>query len=183
MKTCFTAMALGYLFLSSSILFSQSNALHESLHRASFSLAGEESTLPQFFIMQSRFITYEADGVRSNEDVVTLYLQTETKKEGNRILTTYKCKKFSFKFGKGQLLFVPSLANWSYKLSEDTSGIDEKGQVFGIPHSKFDNLMDNAGKPVPPDKSYMVYNTFIDFHSFCNVFAKKTLSGDRKSVV
>lgn len=56
--------------------------------------------------------------------------------------------------------------------------IDEKKQIFGINHSKLENLKDIIGKPIAQDKSYHIYNTFIDFHSFCNVFADRTTDGN-----
>jgi hypothetical protein len=41
----------------------------------------------------------------------------------------------------------------------------------------FENLTDSAGKPLPSDQTYHVYNAFIDFHSFCNVFAERAANG------
>jgi len=46
--------------------------------------------------------------------------------------------------------------------------------------------VDTGGIPLPPDKSYHVYNAFIDFHGFCNIFAERTEGGkgvqDLKSI-
>jgi hypothetical protein len=56
-------------------------------------------------------------------------------------------------------------------------GIDVENQVFGIDHAKFENLKTEDGGPLDPEASYLVYNTFIDFHGFCDVFARKTLEG------
>jgi len=55
--------------------------------------------------------------------------------------------------------------------------MDEKGQVLGIDHARFENLVHAGGKPIPPDKTYHVYNAFIDFHGFCNIFAERTQGG------
>ena len=49
--------------------------------------------------------------------------------------------------------------------------------MFGIDRAKFDGIADSAGKALPPDKAFHVYNAFIDFHSFCNVFAERTGAG------
>lgn len=68
---------------------------------------------------------------------------------------------------------IPALKNWAYIFHEP--GIDKKGQLFGISHEKFENLTDAKGKSLPSDQTYHVYNTFIDFHSFCNVFAERAV--------
>jgi hypothetical protein len=57
------------------------------------------------------------------------------------------------------------------------TGLDEKGQVFGIPHAKFENLRDSNGQVIDSEKAYMIYNSFIDFHSFCDALAGRTYSG------
>ncbi len=80
-------------------------------------------------------------------------------------------------FGSNPETAVPSLENWTYPFQGTAAGIDEKGQVFGIDHAKFDKLADAKGQPLPADKAYFVYNTFIDFHSFCNVFAEAAPEG------
>ena len=49
--------------------------------------------------------------------------------------------------------------------------------MFGIDHAKFENLVDANGQPLPVDKAYYVYNAFIDFHAFCNVFAEPMAGG------
>jgi hypothetical protein len=52
-------------------------------------------------------------------------------------------------------------------------GGDEKGQMFGIDRGKFERIVDTTGKSLPADKAYHVYNAFVDFHTFCNVFAER----------
>ncbi|MHC4203222.1 MAG: hypothetical protein ACYSTT_01115 [Planctomycetota bacterium] len=37
--------------------------------------------------------------------------------------------------------------------------------------------MDLNNKAIPPDKAYHVYNAFIDFHGFCNIFAERVDGG------
>jgi hypothetical protein len=54
---------------------------------------------------------------------------------------------------------------------------DEKGQTFGIDRGKFERVVDSTGKALPADKAFHVYNAFIDFHAFCNVFAERATAG------
>ena len=49
--------------------------------------------------------------------------------------------------------------------------------MFGIDHAQFEKLVDAKGQPIPADKAYHVYNAFIDFHAFCNVFAEPAAGG------
>jgi hypothetical protein len=69
------------------------------------------------------------------------------------------------------------MAGWSYPFKHAGTGIDEKGQLFGIEHAQFEKLVDATGQPLPVDKRYFVYNSFIDFHAFCNDFAEPTAGG------
>ncbi len=88
----------------------------------------------------------------------------------------YTCERFTVQQGEASEAEIPSLANWTYIFNQP--GIDAEGQVFGIDHSKFENLVDSEGKVLPTDKAYHVYNAFIDFHSFCTVFAERTSEGN-----
>ena len=57
------------------------------------------------------------------------------------------------------------------------TGMDEKGQVFGIDHARFQGLTDSNGDALESDQAYLIYNTFIDFHGFCDLFAVPATSG------
>jgi hypothetical protein len=87
----------------------------------------------------------------------------------------YTVGKFSIRIGEGSVETIPDLAGWSYVFK---LGIDEKGQVFGIPHAKFENLTTSRGAKLPVDaSSYLIYNSFIDFHSFNDVLGRPTTEG------
>jgi hypothetical protein len=73
---------------------------------------------------------------------------------------------------------IPALKNWTYVFKIPPTGIDEKGQTLGIDHARFENLVDASGKAIPIDKTYHVYNAFIDFHSFCDIFAERIDGGN-----
>jgi len=88
----------------------------------------------------------------------------------------FTCFKFIIKSDTLPETTIPILNNWTYIYQPDSTGYDEKDQMFGIPPDKFENLMDSQGKSLQPDQNYLIYNTFIDFHSFM-MFAEKTTSG------
>ena len=159
------------------VSIAQSPALNDSILRQSFNLAGERLPEVQYFIMESKFVNYALDGRRIGYDICKLYLKCAPAKLADKTGDEYTCSKFTLQTGDSPAMNIPALKGWTYVFKTDSDGFDEKGQVLGIEHSKFENLVDTNGKPIPPAKSYFIYNTFIDFHSFCNVFAERTICG------
>lgn len=137
-----------------------------------FDLTGKHSQQIQFYIMKSECINFALDGKRTGKDVYKLILKW-TPTVGNA-RNEFMCLKFAVKLEDTSETTIPALENWSYIYDD---GIDEKNQVFGIDHDKFENLKDSNGNQVPADKAYHIYNAFIDFHAFCNVFAEQTPEG------
>ncbi|GAH12455.1 unnamed protein product, partial [marine sediment metagenome] len=140
-----------------------------------FDLAGEPARETQYFTMESRLISYALDGKCVGTDIFRLRFKCVPDKIAGKEGDEYTCVSFTFQHGDDSEAAIPALKNWKYIFIEE--GIDEQGQVFGIDHSKFENLADSNGNTIPPDKSYHVYNAFIDFHAFCNVFAGKAPEG------
>lgn len=155
------------------VAFSQ--VKEEFFLRKEFDLAGERSQQTQFYAMQSEAITHALDGKRTGKDLYKLYLKWIPAKLAGKAEDEFTCLKFTVQFGAAPEIELPDLANWSYSIS---SGIDEKNQVFGIDHSKFDSLKSADGKLIPTDKAYPIYNAFIDFHGMCHVFAERIPDGN-----
>ncbi len=158
----------------------------DSILRQTFDLAGPRSARVQVFDMETRVITYAPDGKRVNTDVLRLGLKCTPARVAGKEADEYTCLKFTLQFGNKPEVAVPAMENWTYLFQNTATGLDEKGQVFGIDHAKFEKLVDANGQPIPPDKAYYVYNAFIDFHGFCNAFAEPTHGGkgiqDLKSI-
>ncbi len=155
----------------------QTTPPEDSLLRQTFDLGAPRSGDPQAFEMETRVLTYALDGKRVNTDVLKLQLKCTPAKAGTGEADLYTCTRFAVQFGAGPEVEVPAMAGWSYPFQSTATGIDAKGQVFGIDHAKFEKLVDANGQPLPIDKKYFVYNTFIDFHAFCNVFAEPAEGG------
>jgi hypothetical protein len=151
----------------------------EAILEQTFDLGAERSAEVQYFVMTSKLINYALDGTRQGTDTMRIHLKCVPAGVSGRPADQYTCTKFTIEFAGAPEVAVPALANWTYDFGPMGTGIDEKGQVFGIDHSKFENLTDAAGKPIGPDKSYHVYNAFIDFHAFCDVFAAPVSAGGR----
>jgi hypothetical protein len=139
-----------------------------------YDLAGERTQETHYYIMESRLINYALDGTRAGTDIFRLRLKCAPSENADEDYE-YTCTQFTIQLGDASETPIPALENWSYIYYDD---IDEQGQVFGIDHSKFENLTDSNENAIPPDKSYHVYNAFIDFHSFCDVFAAPTPEGN-----
>lgn len=156
-------------------LGAQSPISENSILHQTFDLAGKRSQEPQYYLMESVLLTYALDGTRVGSDIFRLRLKCVPAKVAGKDGDEYTCVQFTLQQGDAAEASIPALKNWTYVFKE---GIDNKGQVFGIDHSKFENLIDINGNTLPPDKAYHVYNAFIDFHSFCNVFAESSGDGN-----
>ncbi|MFB0554962.1 MAG: hypothetical protein ACETWQ_16775 [Phycisphaerae bacterium] len=158
----------------------------DAILRQTFKLGGERSQQTQYFLMESKLFTYALDGKRVGTDVFRLRLKCVPAKAAGKDGDEYTCAAFTVQMGGEPEVEVPALKNWTYVFKAHPAGLDEKGQVLGIEHARFENLVDAGGKAIPPDKSYHVYNAFIDFHGFCNIFAERTEGGkgvqDLKSI-
>jgi hypothetical protein len=113
----------------------------------------------------------EPDGQRKVREVYTVWLRLALDSEG----TSVTCRRFAVRDGGKPEVEIPSLKGWSYRLPKGAT--DERGQLFGIEQAKFARLLDEKGQVIPPGTAYMVFNTFVDFHSFCQVFAERTETG------
>jgi hypothetical protein len=150
-----------------------------SVLEQTFDLGADRSAEVQYFVMTSKLINYALDGTRLGTDTMRLRLKCVPATVSGREADQYTCTDFTIEFAGVPEVSLPALRNWTYHFGPGDTGIDGKGQVFGIDHSKFENLTDANGKPIAADKSYHVYNAFIDFHAFCNVFACPTPGGEK----
>ena len=162
-----------FIFVFPFVVYSQQeiyNALTQE-----FDLSGFVSQQTQYFQMESKMITYSLEGKRVGTDIFRLQLKYTPAKNKIKELGKYTCICLSLQLGNSPEVDLPALRNWTYIFNDTTA--DKKEQVFGIDHGKFENLIDSEGKALPFDKAYHVYNVFIDFHAFCNVFAERTNEG------
>jgi len=168
------------------VVTAESDATNDAILRQTFKLGGERSQQTQYFLMESKLLTYALDGKRVGTDVFRLRLKCVPAKAAGKDGDEYTCANFTVQISGEPEVEVPALKNWTYIFKTLPAGLDEKGQVLGIEHARFENLVDAGGKAIPPDKSYHVYNAFIDFHGFCNIFAERVEGGkgiqDLKSI-
>lgn len=168
------------------VLTAESAVTNDAILRQTFKLGGERSQQTQYFLMESKLINYALDGKRVGMDVFRLRLKCVPSKIAGKDGDEYTCTKFTVQLRGEPEVEIPALKNWTYIFKIPPTGIDEKGRTLGIAHAPFENLVDADGRAIPPDKKYHVYNAFIDFHSFCNIFAERIEGGrgiqDLKSI-
>ncbi len=168
------------------VLTTESAVTNDAILRQTFKLGGERSQQTQYFLMETKLFTYALDGKRVGTDVFRLRLKCVPAKIAGRDGDEYTCTQFTMQVSDEPEVEIPAMKNWTYVFKIPPTGIDEKGQTLGIEHAPFENLVDSGGQALPPDKSYQVYNAFIDFHGFCNIFAERTEDGkgiqDLKSI-
>ncbi|MEO7766498.1 MAG: hypothetical protein ABIS01_03690 [Ferruginibacter sp.] len=161
------------LFVPQVYLYAQQRPAVDNALLRQFNLVPAHDRDTQNYFMESKLLKYDLDGTRKGWDVYRLYLQCVPQKNSVKG-DEYTCTRFTVQLNNSPEVSIPSLANWEYFFSVNAK--DEKGQLFGIDHSKFDQLVDEKGKALAIENTYHVYNAFIDFHSM-NVFAEKPDTG------
>ncbi len=158
-------------------LSAQPNPAIVSALRQEIFLGGSRAPGPRYYDMETSLTHFAADGTRGDKHVYRVKLKYEPHDASTNDAGRYTCKQFIYIKPNGQELSIPALENWTYTPMITGTGIDEKGQVFGIDHTQFQNLTDSNGAILQSDQSYIIYNTFIDFHAFCDLFAVPTHEG------
>jgi len=141
-----------------------------------FNLAAERAPQIQHFRMETQFVHLGFDGKRTGIETYLLKLKCVPAALSGKSGDEYTCAEFELRIGEGPAMTIPALADWSYVFDLGT-GKDAQGQVFGIPHRKFENITDNRGNTLAAGIRYAVYNNFIDFHAFNDVFARPSVGG------
>ena len=167
---------LGIAAVHSSVSAQKKKASSQNFLAQDFNLVPQHSRDTQYFEMESKMMNYALDGTRLGTDVYHLFLRCVPSADGLKG-DEYTCLKFTAQINGEPEVEIPSLANWQYYFKLTPDGKDEKGQVFGIDHAKFENTKDANGKAIPTGNTYHVYNAFIDFHSMY-VFCENSGSGN-----
>jgi hypothetical protein len=142
-----------------------------------FDLAGERTSEVQYFRMETQVVHMGFDGRRTGVDTYTLKLKCVPAALAGKAGDEYTCREFLIRHNDEPSVAVPALAGWTYVFRPTSSGLDEAGQVFGVPHAKFEGLTDSRGRKLLPVSAYLVYNSFIDFHSFNDLLSRPVPDG------
>lgn len=141
-----------------------------------FDLGKRRSPGTRYFEMVTTWVSFGPDGKRGETETYRAKLKCVPQGDaaaGYR----YTCQRFIYVKPDGTQVSIPALKGWTYTFKTTETGFDENGYVFGIDHAKFQQLTDDSGNLLGPDKSYLIYNSFIDFHGFCDHFAIPATKG------
>jgi hypothetical protein len=168
-------IAVSIQFLLPSFLSAQQTSVLKKLLAKEYNLIPAHSKDTQYYEMESRLQKHALDATPNGLDIYHLYLRCVP--SGNPLKgDEYTCIKYTVQVNNAAAVSIPSLANWKYFFSLSRDADEIKGQLFGIDHSKFEQLSDENGKSLQIENSYHVYNSFIDFHSM-SVFSEKPATG------
>ncbi|HAR35845.1 MAG TPA: hypothetical protein DCR87_02850 [Acidobacteria bacterium] len=142
-----------------------------------FNLAGERAPDVQYYQQEMKLIQLGFDGKRKSVETFKLKLKRVPARLSGQEGDLCTVGEFTIQSGAQPPAQVRELSGWSYVFREMTGAKDEKGQVFGIPHDRFGDLTFSNGRKVPGITGYQIYNSFIDFHSFCDIFARPVEGG------
>jgi hypothetical protein len=145
--------------------------------RTNFDLAGPQTPEIRYYLQETRVFHFGLDGKPTGMEAFRMKLEWTHASVSGGTRDSFLCRKSTIQKDTGPEVAIPSLENWSYDFRRTPTGLDEKGQIFGIDHVKFQNLRDENGCVLMPNTAYAVYNSFIDFHSFADVFARPTDGG------
>ncbi len=140
-----------------------------------FDLAGEHLNATQYYIMETQVTLLAFNGTRTPESTFRMALKCVPGNQPGGAGDTYTCARFTVQRPNKAPMILEALTNWTYVFKGHEA--DKNGPVLGIDHAKFQTLRDSAGKTLSAGMMYMVYNSFIDFHAMCSVFAERTSSG------
>lgn len=176
MKPKVIALTIACFIFSTYQVSAQKKSDARSILTQQYNIVPQHTKDTQYFEMISRMDTHAHDGTLQAWDIYHLYLRCAPSDDGTKG-DEYTCLKFTVQINKGPELTIPSLAGWKYYFSLTANAMDQKGQVFGIDHAKFERIIDEKGNAIPAANTYHVYNAFIDFHSMF-VFCENSGAGN-----
>ena len=141
-----------------------------------YNLEGKRSKNPQYYITQFEVAYHSSNGKQKWVDKFELYLTLEPS-SSTGVMDKFTCKYFFAQIKGKPRVSIPSLAGWSYNFSLkslNSEGLDEQGYMFGLPHMKFENLIDSKDQKLSIEAQYQVYSAFIYFHSYCSQLAEQS---------
>ncbi|MFC2037783.1 hypothetical protein ACFLYD_07455 [Chloroflexota bacterium] len=144
-----------------------------------YDLVGERSMATQCYLVQTEVATHSSKGVLKSTDIYRERLICELGDRSTGEADTFTCARFSLQRGDDPEVTIPSLKGFSYQVNKsllDKAGIDEQGQLYGIPEAQFEGLIDSTGEQLPFEVGYQVYSAFFYYHGYTD-YAEPTPEG------
>ncbi len=141
---------------------------------AAAQLTGVPGPGTHHYRLTTEVVAIAPDGQRQRPDLFDVWIEYTLLPDGD---VTVTCRRFAFRAGDSPPVVLPALKDWSYRTRLTPTGLDERGWIFGIDQAKFAGLADERGAVLPQGAAYCVFNAFVDFHSFSEVFVRRTDGG------
>ncbi|MGQ9800747.1 MAG: hypothetical protein ACUVRL_03675 [Candidatus Saccharicenans sp.] len=145
--------------------------------RGPFNLSAERTPEVQYYRQEMKLIQLGFDGKRKSVETFNLKLKRVPARLSGQSGDLCTVGEFTIQSGDQPPARIIELSGWSYVFRELTEAKDDKGQVLGIPHDRFADLTFGDGRKISGITSYQIYNSFIDFHGFCDIFARPVEGG------
>lgn len=116
---------------------------------------------------------YAPDGTLTGTESTDMRCKISVDSDGGQQLI---CLGFDLQDNEGTVRSIPKLKGWTNEIDHSAD------EVLGIPHADFVNLVDADDAPLDPNLGYRVYNTFVDFYAFTNVFGESRPGDDSKDI-
>lgn len=126
------------------------------------------------YVSSTDYQMFAPDGSITATQNLTMTVEVRLDDAGRQFL---KCMNFKVTTADGTTQSIPALAGWTHELD-----VKSTSEVLGIKHSDFNALKYENGNNLPPEMSYLVYNTFVDFYAFNNVFAENAPDEPNRSI-
>lgn len=116
----------------------------------------------------TEYLGYAPDGSMISHENTIVEVTIQMDGNGQQTLV---CNRFQMTDKEGVTLEIPGLQGWKNVMDGTAT------EVLGIPHSDFSGLKNSEGQSLSPELEYRVYNTFVDFYAFNNIFAEGSEAG------
>jgi hypothetical protein len=151
-----------------------------------FDLSAERKRETMYFRMDTQYIHLGFNGKRTGTETYILKLRCTPDTPPGKHGDQYTCSELQLQINADPIVTIPALKDWTYVFNPTLSGMDDKGPMWGIPRTSFENVIDSMGNILHFSIRYALYDNFIDFHSINDVFARPTMFGkgiqDLKSI-
>jgi len=137
----------------------------ESIVHQEYDLGGERSAETHYYHMERVIFSYAEDGTRTGVERYNLRLIIEPGNRSAGEADKYTCAGFALQKDDQPKVTIPALEGWSYNIVSGVE-VDEQGQMFGIPHVKFEGLTNSNDEMLEPITAYQIYDLFIGFRGF-----------------
>ena len=160
MKTPYRLLALMGL---ASCAFIGSQGREISAVDRSVNLASQRAPGVGHYQFSTDYLTYAPDGSLVSKEQTVAEIAVEMDESSRQTLTVHN---FELVDKDGLKASIPRLEGWQNVMDPSAD------ELLGVPHADFAGLQTDAGEPLPPEITHRVYNTFVDFYAFNNVFAQ-----------